>query len=180
MLSLTLSFCADTLIFAFFPLLSKHQWQLLWEEMSTAPQRPHWICQWRAAEILLAVLVQFCAHVQANAGSEPACSSCSVLVQPWWTWKTTCVHRWLQGSLSTAQRRAVTLRRVTLERTWLIVLHSRLAETTGLPRSTWATTNPQAASPLARSNGCSPRQKWWCVCAYALLPCSADCKKNQG
>lgn len=68
MLSLTFSFCAHTLIFAFCYLLVKHQWRLLWEGMSTAPKRPHWSCQWRVAEILLAVLVRFCSHVRANAG----------------------------------------------------------------------------------------------------------------
>lgn len=68
MLSLTFSFCAHTPIFAFFNLLVKHQWRLLWEEMSTASKRPRWSCQWRVAEILLAVLVQFCSQVQDNAG----------------------------------------------------------------------------------------------------------------
>lgn len=139
MLSLTFSFCAHTLIFAFCYLLVKHQWRLLWEGMSTGPKRPHWSCQCRVAEILLAVLVQFCSHVQGNEPwSEPACSSCTALLQPWNTWKTTCVHRWLQGNLSTAQRRAVMLRRVILERTWLIVLCSRLAGATTLStRATW-------------------------------------------
>lgn len=66
MFSLTSSFWAHSLIFAFCYLLVKHQWRLLWEGMSTSLLSGS--CQWRAAEILLAVLVQFCSHVQANAG----------------------------------------------------------------------------------------------------------------
>lgn len=171
MLSLTLSYCADALIFAFFPLLSKHQWRLLWEEMSTAPKRPRWICQWRAAEILLAVLVQFCAPVQANTRSEPACSSCSVLAQPWRTWKTTCVHRWLHGSLSTAQRRAVMLRRENMVHSFALkagrnhrssqkhVSHHQLTSSISLGTIKWLLTAAELMAGL-------------CLCTTALL-CSA-------
>lgn len=106
--------------------------------------------------------------------SEPACSSCTILVQPW---RTSELHGLKGGSKAACQLHREDVPRweeCLLERTWLAVLFSRLAGAIAPPRSTWATTNPQPAPLLVWPKVCSPQCTWWWVCLYTLLLCSAD------
>lgn len=111
-------------------------------------------------------------------GSEPACGSCTVLVQPW---RTAELHVLKGGSKAACQlhREGVSC--------WEECFSERTKKTcsfvlkTGRSHSSsqkhMPTTNPQAVSHLAWPKVCSPQRSWWWVCLYALLLCSADGRK---
>lgn len=103
--------------------------------MSTAPCRSY---QWRAAEIILAVLVQVCSHIQAIAGglNQPVAAALSWYnpegPQNYMCWKVAprqlvnCIEKVSHAEKSAFQRG--------LKKP--VVLFSRLAGATASPRST--------------------------------------------
>lgn len=125
-------------------------------------ERPCWSCQWRVAGILLAVLVQFCSCVQANAGFWTSPQQLRCLGATLKDLENYMCSQVVSGKLVNSTEKGC---------------HSEKSDFRGDMAHTFAvkagrkhseTPPPRAASPLVGPKHCSPQHTWWWVCPYAL------------